>query len=153
MDWSKVLLRDGGISDGGLRLYGGRSIGGVEFTQVRPGCVITVDGIRWDDLRGSGCRTELRPPDRDQVERAKLFITACCRRTVGVGRSIGSYGWKHEAERWLEKRREDALIKEDTYVSNGAFIQAAAEFGVKIVPKDDGINARLSLAYVKRMKH
>lgn len=54
------------------------------------------------------------PINVQEVHSAAAFIRECCEQTPGTNRRQGSYGLKHDAEKWS-----------GGYVSNGAFIAAA----------------------------
>src|SRR5262249_7539278 len=83
------------------------------------------------------------PPDRDQVDICKMFIEQVCEPTKTIQRDRGSYGWKHDVESWADGAGEHV------YISNGAFIQAAHELGIRIKPDGSGINADLALRLQK----
>jgi hypothetical protein len=65
-------------------------------------------------------------PEIEQVNAAAQFIEAHCAHTVRT-RNHSSYGWKHIAERFIGH-----------YITNGAFIAAAALLGYKLKPSRPG---------------
>jgi hypothetical protein len=90
-------------------------------------------------------------PERDQVEYCKLWIKECCRRQRVFNRDAGSYSLKVCVE---NKAREEK--REDTYISNGAFIQAAVELGYKVKAHKDSPNAIFNMKIIlpeHRWKH
>ena len=86
-----------------------------------------------------GLPSEVRQPptqitDSDvrwEISSARQFIREISRRRKTINRKHGSYGLKHEAERYL-----------DAYISNGAFIAAACLEGYAI--EREGPNACFS---------
>ncbi len=69
------------------------------------------------------------PPDRTQVEAAREFICEQTARLRYCNHRVGtSYTWKHTAERATFGSPATAY----RYVTNGAFIQACVEEGVKV---------------------
>lgn len=130
------------LSNDDWRYY--HQVGRDRFRAIDNRSYITADGVDWLNplLRGRGCYCKKRTaPDEDQVNTAKKFMLACCAPTISVREKYGSsYSWKHRAESW---GGENGL---SSYVSNGAFLQAASDLGVKIhVPRTGGINAYLAL--------
>lgn len=153
--WAKMLLLGGGVApcgvNEGIHAYDREFEEATYAFLVRPrrGTIFVVhDGLDYvnpRDRRG-GCYSKTRSlPPRDQVDTAKAFLAACCKRTSTVRRKHSSYRWKHEAERWGHNN------KLSSYVSNGALIQAAAELNCDIRPTEPGsINAWISIAYAVR---
>lgn len=73
-----------------------------------------------------------RPIDPNQVCHAKTFLSKL-EKTISVNRRCrGSYGLKHDAERYA-----------GTYISNGALIAAAVELGFRVSPIAKSPNAYL----------
>lgn len=61
-----------------------------------------------------------------QINAAGIFIRERCQQTAQIQRKDTSYGWKHVAESWLRESQMGG------YVSNGAFIAAAALAGYRV---------------------
>jgi hypothetical protein len=81
-----------------------------------------------------------------QVQAAKAYLDQIKPARVSTAKSPGSYGLKHHAERWHERRRTDGG---HTYVSNGGLIMAALIKGLTIKREDErspncliGVNPR-----------
>lgn len=82
------------------------------------------------------------PPDRAQVEVCKDFILAYGRPSKNLRRTLSSYGLKHLVEVW--SRRRGTL----PYVTNGSFLQAAMELGVRFHQAAPGSrNAYLAMSF------
>jgi len=82
-----------------------------------------------------------QPVNPDEVELCLRFLIdkqQCITKTVI--RSITSYGWKHYVENWIE-----TTLGEHHYVSNGAFIRAALDFGLTVLPLPHSPNAYINL--------
>lgn len=76
-------------------------------------------------------------PDEGQVALCLDWLRRYARHRKTANTSIGSYGLKHAVERWA-----------GTYISNGAFIEAARHVGAGIVPVGPlSPNAWFRLAY------
>jgi hypothetical protein len=109
---------------------------------------LTSFGFRSPSNHGSGYVSEARTPAAFQAERAELLsaggleeVRACLAylklvRATGSARprkdrrSFGSYGMKHEVERWLRSNGKEK------HIANGAFIAAAVLAGVPIYRED-----------------
>ena len=72
------------------------------------------------------------PPEPDQVARARAWVKACCRPAKEKWHR-GSYGMKHDAERWHRERYDG-----EAYISNGALITAMIEAGYSPLLDDAG---------------
>lgn len=142
--YTHQLLREGGVEAAVARRYPDRIVDGVPYVEVRPGCIITYDGLDYVDKRqrrGGAYSETVELPDRAQVAVAQCFIVEACRLRARPNRGFSSYTWKHAAETWRQK---------GDYVSNGSFIQAAVELGVPIWPAQSGsINAYLPLVLTR----
>lgn len=97
---------------------------------------IDANGIVRGDAAGDA-------PERDEVEACKAFILTFGKPAASVVRSeLHSYSLKHAVESW--SRRLGGI----PYVSNGAFLQAAAELNVPFEPVEDGsVNAYFALRW------
>ena len=76
------------------------------------------------------------PPDPTQL--AVQFLATCASTRKSIYYSSSNYGFKHLAEKTM-----------GSYISNGAFIEAALACGFKIVP--DGINAHFNISISKEV--
>lgn len=111
-----------------------------------PEYTISANGLVW------GGKKDGEPPDRAQVDEAKRFIAEFADRTKTIRNTRGSYGLKHAAERWSYGRKGNGIPEACGFISNGAFIQAAAEMGVDMKPVRVGNpNAVFALSW-KRLK-
>jgi len=82
---------------------------------------------------------EHEAPNREQVRACKAWVSEWVTPRKSINRQRDSYGLKDDVERW-----------HGSYISNGAFIQAAVECGYvaeRISP--DCPNARFNMSYVK----
>lgn len=72
------------------------------------------------------------PIDQEEVALAKIFLSKLEKTTSVNRRCRGSYGLKHDAERYA-----------GNYISNGALIAAAVELGFRVSPIAESPNAYL----------
>jgi hypothetical protein len=90
----------------------------------------TGDLRRWPEGRLKEHReTTLSAYGIAQVVRAAQFIDQA-QRTLGVNWRHGTYGWKHDAERFHKRRLNDAG---DCYVGEGSFLIASMALGLKVI--------------------
>lgn len=127
---------------------------GTTYTEAGlPGCIITAEGLVYTfgdkhepGLVGGervgvprvvlGPSTNINPPEASQVEAARVFLRKYGIQTKTVRKILGSYGWKHVAEKQMGE-----------YISNGAFILAAVLEGIKVAPQPFGsLNAWFALS-------
>ena len=76
-----------------------------------------------------------RPLEPEQIQTAEEWIKTHCKRIKSCCRRHSSYGLKHMAEDW--GRKVNAHRKMNifaSYITNGAFIQAAQNLGYEIFP-------------------
>ena len=86
-------------------------------------CVVTDEGL----VSATLFDPQKHPaPNRDEIERCKEWICKCCRRQSAYNFDEGSYTLKTEVE---SQARDEKCEK--SYVSNGAFVQAAVDLGYK----------------------
>jgi len=85
----------------------------------------------------------------EQVQRAREWLEGLPK-TARFNRRATSYGYKHEAERWLRASRSG---RQNCYISNGALIVAALISGFKVKRSAgfDSPNAYLNIG-VRRTK-
>src|SRR4051812_7848750 len=69
-----------------------------------------------------------------EVQAAMLYLDQLKPARISTAKSHGSYGLKHDAERWHASRRTDGP---HTYVSNGGLIMAALIKGLSIKRTDE----------------
>jgi hypothetical protein len=79
---------------------------------------------------------ECKPPEQEQVELCKNWITKNCKPRKTINHNHSSYGLKHDVERDVGE-----------YISNGAFIRAAIELGYKYKVKSP--NAWFAMTLIK----
>jgi len=89
----------------------------------------TPSGLRWNTEE-----EEAEVPDRAEVMACVAFILTNMVCTPGVQRGASSYGLKHRVERWVRLTGHPHAATGGGYVSNGAFIGAAALLGVEMEP-------------------
>ena len=91
-----------------------------------------------------------RPITPQEFERALLWLRLRGKMTKRVARWCSSYGLKHLASSDLKRARHDAsfMPEGDYYISNGAFICAAAYLGYTIQRIGDTPNASLNIGRV-----
>ncbi len=82
-------------------------------------------------------------PDETQVEVARKWIQEHCSASATYGKR-SSYGLKHEVEQWTHHA---------SYVSNGAFIEAARREGYEYKPTDRGSLNALFRMRVRKAEH
>lgn len=92
-------------------------------------CVVTDEGLVSATLFDP---QKCPVPRRDEIERCKAWIGKYCRRQSAFNFDDGSYTLKTAVE---SQARDDKCEK--TYVSNGAFVQAAVELGYKAKAIDE----------------
>lgn len=103
----------------------------------RRATVLTAFGF--EDLAPSEPGVGGGAPDPGEVARARQWIKTHCRRSRLGWAELSSYGLKHVCERAMGR-----------YVSNGAFILAAQELGVRVERIDTGPNALVGLTLPRK---
>jgi len=74
-------------------------------------------------------------PNEAQVRMARVWLRSLAVTTVNINKKTTSYGWKHVAEKVTKN-----------YISNGAFIQAAMDEGLKVKHIESTQNAYINLS-------
>jgi hypothetical protein len=100
------------------------------------GVYIAAEGlIQKSEVGKTGAASTTSGPDEAQVSICRRWIEEFCVPAKTVKEYKGSYGLKHDVERWANE-----------YVSNGAFIQAAHDLGFTIKRiSQDSYNAYFNL--------
>lgn len=113
-----------------------------------PEYTISANGLEW-----TGRKKDHEQPDRAQVAEAKRFIKAWADQTKTIRTATGSYGLKHDAEKWSYERKGKGEPGACGYISNGAFIQAAVDMGIPMKPARPGNpNAFFALSWKRLTK-
>ena len=108
--------------------------------------ILTTEGWGHDGLAGGGRdpaaarAAMLTPWGVEQFIRAAQWLDLVPRRAT-VNRDTTSYGWKHVAERWHERRSTVGR----GYISNGMFLAACLATGRRIEPKHRSPNAYVAI--------
>jgi hypothetical protein len=95
--------------------------------------------------RNSPTPGALEPFVEREIEDCRAWLKAHASKRVTFNRSHGSYGLKHEVERWL--RTHVRTSGPDCYISNGAFIAAAVLEGYKFRLRRGGPNAEFNCRF------
>ncbi len=105
------------------------------------------------------CKNEYGAPNEEEVRTCQSWIRLHCTPTKTIRPTRGSYGLKHDVERWTESMGEKwtqvdpwgrTWSSNYIYVSNGAFIVAMQREGYRVERQDWGsINAYFNASYRK----
>lgn len=96
---------------------------------------------------------DLEPIEESQIKSSKVFILNCCLITKHENVRSNSYSFKHKAEKFIDSfykvvGYEDCFERHlSSYISNGAFIKACHELGLKIYTHKNSINCYFNLSY------
>lgn len=90
---------------------------------------------------------EKHPIDPTQFELAVVWLLMSGSKTRSVYKDASSYGLKHLASRTLQNVNEEVPILADggSYMSNGAFICAAAHLGYIVHRRPGSMNAHINI--------
>jgi hypothetical protein len=97
---------------------------------------VTGYGILWDSgarLDAAGVAQYDRPPNPEEVEMSKAWMRMWAKSCDRMNHKRTSYGLKHAVEAWAEWMQTNGYLPGvGSYISNGAFIQAALEAGYQM---------------------
>jgi hypothetical protein len=93
-------------------------------------------------------------PNEKEIKLCMDWIKEMISPRKTINTKYSSYYLKHKVEDWLAKKPENNGFKnENTYVSNGAFIQAAINLGYKYKQGCDcSLNANFNMSFKKIAK-
>lgn len=92
------------------------------------------------DLMDCTDRPDVAPSEKE-VEICQQYLEEIAIRSKTINFNHTSYGWKHEVERWYERKYDRGI-----HIYNGAFILAAWKFGLKIYARPRCRNAFFNLS-------